>query len=327
MGIGIMIPGAHFTDERYIVGKVKIPEKPVPECEHVYDNDCDATCNLCGAVRTVPHNLIHVDAVAPTDTENGNVEYWYCSLCGGYWLDEACAQPTTAEDVVRYSIGSYPVQDTLKGLYDLGGTQKASLVNHAPAGVTPTFYGTYDADGSAVKFTGRTNSNFLDTGLKIVPENTVTIVALFSVPTGFRTIIGCRFNNSPVAGGMSLLNKNIIYCVDGTAKLEAFDAINSNNFAILALQASTQDSVGVCKVWRYTNGSLSDPLVDYSGAITDWSDAITNWRIGGDKMSSSHDDAYISLAAIHEGVLTDEQLESVCEFVKVYGEQKGLTIE
>ena len=81
--------------------------------EHSYDNNCDSTCNVCDATRTAPHSYFYpcdahcmvcgnltnedashtieyVEAKAPTCTENGNVEYWYCSDCGSAWLDVDC---------------------------------------------------------------------------------------------------------------------------------------------------------------------------------------------------------------------------------------------
>jgi len=45
------------------------------------------------------HSLIHVQPVAPTCGEMGNVEYWYCEKCQLVWLDEAMTQPTTADAV------------------------------------------------------------------------------------------------------------------------------------------------------------------------------------------------------------------------------------
>ena len=87
-----------------------------PTCEHQYSGDCDADCNLCGAIREaaahtyfdgcspicdvcgyereVSHNVIAVAAKAPTCTEIGNIEYWYCDVCGAAWLDAECTMNT-----------------------------------------------------------------------------------------------------------------------------------------------------------------------------------------------------------------------------------------
>ena len=90
---------------------------------HAYDYDCDADCNVCGATREAAHsyyypcdpvcqicyeitnpdathNIVAVEAVAATCTENGNVAYWYCADCGQAWLDEAQTQLTNQRNVI-----------------------------------------------------------------------------------------------------------------------------------------------------------------------------------------------------------------------------------
>jgi hypothetical protein len=42
----------------------------------------------------------HVEAKAPTTTENGNIEYWYCEACGQAWLDADCTRNTNLKAVV-----------------------------------------------------------------------------------------------------------------------------------------------------------------------------------------------------------------------------------
>lgn len=39
------------------------------------------------------HETVHVDAVEPTCTERGNLEYWYCENCGGRFSDAAGTTP------------------------------------------------------------------------------------------------------------------------------------------------------------------------------------------------------------------------------------------
>ena len=46
------------------------------------------------------HSLAHAEALAPTCTTEGNVEYWYCSQCEKYFLDEACTVETTHDAAV-----------------------------------------------------------------------------------------------------------------------------------------------------------------------------------------------------------------------------------
>ena len=45
-------------------------------------------------------NVQHVEAVAPSCYEEGNVEYWYCPECEEIWLDEACTQPANRLDII-----------------------------------------------------------------------------------------------------------------------------------------------------------------------------------------------------------------------------------
>ena len=57
---------------------------------HAYFYPCDAHCMVCYELtnESAAHRIAHVDAVAATCKENGNVEYWYCEDCGACWLDE-----------------------------------------------------------------------------------------------------------------------------------------------------------------------------------------------------------------------------------------------
>ena len=68
--------------------------------EHIYFDDCSAICEVCGYEREAGHNVIHVEAKAATCTEMGNIEYWYCDVCGMAWLDEACTLNTNLRAVV-----------------------------------------------------------------------------------------------------------------------------------------------------------------------------------------------------------------------------------
>lgn len=58
-------------------------------------------------VYVVEHNLIHVERLEPTKTEDGHYEYWYCDRCGKYFLDEACINETTYEDLIIPAIGDF----------------------------------------------------------------------------------------------------------------------------------------------------------------------------------------------------------------------------
>lgn len=306
MGVLIKIDGAKF-DKKYVIDTVEI----VPDCDHVYElvetkaptcKDTGAntyTCSICGHTYT--------DAIPVTEH---NYVDCFCSVCGKH------------DPNVPYTIDEYPVQDTLKGLYDLGGTAEATVANHAsnPANTqTAVLQGAYEMADNYVTFSGATNSCRMLTYVPATLENKVTLVALFSVPDGYRNIIG----NATATLGLSLFNDRILLYANGTTVDPRYpSSINSQNFAVLAL---TADENG-CRVVRYSNGVLNT-LVDYEGAVDGWTASSVPFIIGGSSTGANYKAARISLAAIHEGKLTDAQLESVCEFVKAYGEQKGLTIE
>ncbi len=51
------------------------------------------------------HVLVHTAAAAPTCTEDGNTEYWYCSRCGRYFSDEQGANEITLADTRIPALG------------------------------------------------------------------------------------------------------------------------------------------------------------------------------------------------------------------------------
>jgi Zn-finger nucleic acid-binding protein len=65
------------------------------------DADCTRNTNLKAVVLPMAHaEATHVEAKAPTTTENGNIEYWYCEACGQAWLDADCTLNTNLKAVV-----------------------------------------------------------------------------------------------------------------------------------------------------------------------------------------------------------------------------------
>ena len=67
-----------------------------PACEHEYFNACEQYCMLCGELTNpdASHNIVHVEAAEATCTALGNIEYWYCDVCGAAWLDAECTMNT-----------------------------------------------------------------------------------------------------------------------------------------------------------------------------------------------------------------------------------------
>ena len=65
------------------------------------DADCTLETTLLAVVLPAAHGeIVHVAAVDPTCTANGNLEYWYCADCGAAWLDAACILNTNLLAVV-----------------------------------------------------------------------------------------------------------------------------------------------------------------------------------------------------------------------------------
>lgn len=54
----------------------------------------------------LPHSTSHVVAVEETCTKDGNEEYWYCSICGFYYKNEACSEKfESLEDTIVKASG------------------------------------------------------------------------------------------------------------------------------------------------------------------------------------------------------------------------------
>ncbi len=51
------------------------------------------------------HIIKKVEAKSPTCTENGNIEYWYCSVCGKFFADEALTTVITQADTIIKALG------------------------------------------------------------------------------------------------------------------------------------------------------------------------------------------------------------------------------
>ena len=96
------IPCEH--EYKYDCDKVcaKCGEETRPEAKHEYTYACDAHCAICHELTNedAAHNIIHVGAVDATCDENGNIEYWYCEICGSAWADEGLTQVTNLKSVI-----------------------------------------------------------------------------------------------------------------------------------------------------------------------------------------------------------------------------------
>ena len=50
------------------------------------------------------HSIVKVEAKEPTDTENGNLDYYTCTVCHGIFKDEKGAEETTLEEIMLPSL-------------------------------------------------------------------------------------------------------------------------------------------------------------------------------------------------------------------------------
>ncbi|MBQ7088631.1 MAG: dockerin type I repeat-containing protein [Clostridia bacterium] len=114
----------------------------VEECAHEYDNACDVDCNLCYETREVQHSVQHVEAKDATCAANGNIEYWYCDVCGMAWLDADCIQNTNLRAVVLPATGEHTYDDEYDADCNVCGD-----VREVPEKPVEIVYGDADGDG------------------------------------------------------------------------------------------------------------------------------------------------------------------------------------
>ena len=51
-------------------------------------------------IPAIGHKLTKTEAKAPTSTDTGNIEYWYCKVCNKYFSDEKAEHEITLEDTI-----------------------------------------------------------------------------------------------------------------------------------------------------------------------------------------------------------------------------------
>ena len=75
-----------------------------------YCKGCNAKLSDGKDIPAAGHKLKHVPAKNPTTFVAGNIEYWYCTVCGKYFRDAAATQEITKEATVTHK-ESAPIQD------------------------------------------------------------------------------------------------------------------------------------------------------------------------------------------------------------------------
>ena len=92
-------PGCHFNGN--------IEYWVCYDCECVWQDEAlTQVTNIKNVVvPALGGEVIHVEAKAPTCTENGNIEHWYCEKCEQVWQDEALTQLTNHRNVIAPATG------------------------------------------------------------------------------------------------------------------------------------------------------------------------------------------------------------------------------
>ena len=138
-----------------------------PACEHEYENECDKNCALCGEetrpeaeheffndcetvcihcfeeVRTASHHGVHAAAKAPTCGELGNIEHWYCDVCGAAWLDADCSKNTNLRAVILPNTGEHTYDDEYDADCNVCGG-----IREVPEKPVEIAYGDLNGDGA-----------------------------------------------------------------------------------------------------------------------------------------------------------------------------------
>ena len=99
------------------------------EAEHEYFNDCESVCINCyEETREATHNVVHVEAVAASCSAMGNIEYWYCDVCGAAWLDADCTRNTNRFAVIL-PMAEHTYANAFDASCDVCGDERELVVN------------------------------------------------------------------------------------------------------------------------------------------------------------------------------------------------------
>lgn len=73
---------AAYTEDATAAHQAFLDAFAEPECQHEYDNACDPTCNLCGAVRATAHTYGEGIVTKEPDYGVDGVMTYTCTICG-----------------------------------------------------------------------------------------------------------------------------------------------------------------------------------------------------------------------------------------------------
>ena len=105
-----------------------------------------AKCEVCGESYGEPNannhtDLKHFPAKAATKTDEGSIEYWYCSGCGKYYKDARATQEITKEQTVTAKLPEEKPVSPATGDTSSPALWIALLLAGSGAGILTTVYG------------------------------------------------------------------------------------------------------------------------------------------------------------------------------------------
>lgn len=329
MGLYIKIPNVTFKN---YIGIAEIEDDPIIPDVPVVPDEPDTP-----DVPSHTHSVTHVAAKAATTTAAGNIEYWYCAGCNTYWSDASLTNEITQAETVIPKLEEPEITpnidpvSNIKGLYYFDkATVQGCIANQVEGGVAPQMptNSSFACNGDYATFTGTMLASRISSNIfKSKPENGMTLVALFRVPSdveAFRSIFSTL--QKAEQKGVVFTNNRAYGYFDGTGgalSLNYNQFNNSNNFAIYAFSATPN---GVRVVKSVSDDQITE-LLNADNIADNWtcSGGVT---IGGGQLNVGFNaDADIALVSIYEGGMADDQLKQIFAYVRAYGEQKGLTIE
>ena len=108
-----------------VCGEILVAQTEIPALGHAWGEWITVTepteeaegletraCGRCSVEESRPipklnhvHDLVKTDALAATCTADGNIEYWTCSKCGRFFIDEKAENEVNEEDVIIKTLG------------------------------------------------------------------------------------------------------------------------------------------------------------------------------------------------------------------------------
>lgn len=197
--------------------------------------------------KTCAHTLTAIPAKAATCTEDGNIAYWTCSLCGAYFSDAAGKNEIKLSDTVS---------EVKKG--------HAPVIDEA---VAPTY-----------EKTGLTEGSHCSTcGTVLVAQQAVSKLEPSYYSITYRNLQGAKIPEEYLTYvdhlGMTLPDENIIK-VDGYKFLGWYTEENGNGKRVYKIEAGSSENIEVHGYWEVITYQII-----YTGVPSDFDNGIHEYTI------------------------------------------------